>query len=69
MKKFIIYFIAYLLILMSAMVFFSTCIYYLLFFDWQQGVLRAILHVLWLVGCIALAMCIYAAGEKIKKCC
>lgn len=37
MKKFIIYFIAYLLLLMSAMVFFTACGYYLLIFDWQQG--------------------------------
>ncbi|HCD3311401.1 TPA: hypothetical protein ACJIWU_000478 [Enterobacter chengduensis] len=69
MKKFIIYFIAYLLLLMSAMVFFTACGYYLLIFDWQQGGLRAMLHGLLLVGCIALAMCIYATGEKIKKCC
>jgi hypothetical protein len=68
-KKFIIYFIAYLLLLISAMMFFTACGYYLLIFDWQQGVLRAILHVLLLVGCIALAMCIYATGEKIKKRC
>ncbi|KLP36377.1 hypothetical protein AZ021_001417 [Enterobacter ludwigii] len=66
-RKFISYFVAYLLLLISFMLFFSASGYYLFIFDWSKGALIVTVHGFLLFGLIALSIAIYAVAEKMKE--
>ncbi|QIR23421.1 hypothetical protein GXP72_13745 [Enterobacter sp. SES19] len=66
-RKFIIYLMAYALLIISFMLFVTVSGYYLFIFDWPEDVPRIAMHGFLCAGLNALAIGIYVVAEKWKE--